>query len=471
MSTRFSTKKVPAAAPFWVLAAFIVLVFLTGGGARADIQSLAILRPASALALGYALWGMRRADVKGWGILIAVAVAITLLVGLHLIPLPPALWHALPGRELAITIDKTAGLGSVWRPISLVPSETWNALFSLLTPAAALALMIRISPLERQHVLLVLIVLGVFGGLLGMMQAVGPNNGPLYLYRITNGTEAVGLFANRNHHAIYLACLFPMLAVFASMAGNSVEQVRFRSGVALGIGILLIPLLLVAGSRSGLALGIVGLVSAALLYKPPQTTAPAKRKVHRFNPRYVIAGVSVFGLTTLTILMSRANVIDRLFAQDAVSELRFAVWPRIVAMSTQYLPFGSGFGSFVEIYQVHEPMDLMTTEYLNHAHNDWVELFLTGGIPAILILLTVIVASARRGLFLFRLPAMSRLPLLFAKLGFFLMVMLALGSIGDYPLRAPSIAMLFVIVAAWFVAPQTAGMRTKVDPVAVSKSS
>ena len=471
MSTRFLFNKVPAAAPFWVFVAFIVLVFLTGGGARADIQSLAILRPASAVVLGYALWGMQRGDVKGWGILIAVAVAIIALVGLHLLPLPPAIWHTLPGRELAIIIDKTAGLGSVWRPISLVPSETWNALFSLLTPAAALALMIRISPLERQHVLLVLIALGVVSGLIGMLQAIGPVDGPLYFYRITNGSAAVGLFANRNHHAIYLACLFPMLAVFASMAGHSVEQVRFRSGVALGIGILLVPLLLVAGSRSGLALGIVGLVSAALLYKPPQTTAPAKRKVHRFNPRYVIAGVAVFGLTTLTILMSRANVIDRLFAEDAVSELRFAVWPRIVAMSMQYLPLGSGIGSFVEIYQVHEPLDLMTTEYLNHAHNDWVELFLTGGIPAVMILLFVIAAWAQRGLFLFRLPAMSRLALLFAKLGFFLMLMLALGSIGDYPLRAPSIAMFFAIVAAWFVAPQSSRMPTQIGSGAMSKSS
>ena len=46
--------------------------------------------------------------------LLAMAIA---LVGLQLVPLPPALWTALPGREGLATAAQLAGFPQPWRPL------------------------------------------------------------------------------------------------------------------------------------------------------------------------------------------------------------------------------------------------------------------------------------------------------------------------------------------------------------------
>src|SRR3546814_18783044 len=72
-------------------------------------------------------------------------------------------------------------------------------------------------------------------GGLGLAQVIGPRDGPLYLYEITNNGSAVGLFANRNHQAALLACLFPMLAVYASIDHPSAERMRLKFALCASV--------------------------------------------------------------------------------------------------------------------------------------------------------------------------------------------------------------------------------------------
>jgi hypothetical protein len=119
-------------------AALLVLVFLTGGGSRDDIQSLVVLRPVALLLGAYAATRItadqwRAIAVPAW-LLIAIATVLTL----QLIPLPPEVWTSLPGRELHAQALLAAGLGDAWYPVSLSPAKTLNALMSLSVPMAAL---------------------------------------------------------------------------------------------------------------------------------------------------------------------------------------------------------------------------------------------------------------------------------------------------------------------------------------------
>jgi O-antigen ligase len=441
--------KIVGAAPFWILTIFIILTFVIGGGARDDIQSLVILRPVSVIALGYALWGLRGAHFQGFRFLAIFAMLIILLLILHLVPLPPALWTGLPGRQFIAEIDKAAGLGEVWRPLSLVPSQTRNALYSIIGPFAIFLLMIRLTRDQRFALLPLVLLIGLVSGALGLLQAIGPAEGPLYFYNITNGSAAVGLFANRNHQAVFLACLFPMLAVYASTGALSIEQAKFRRLIAIGFGLLLVPLLLVTGSRAGLIVGVVGLAAAAMLYKEQEFSVAPKRKVHRFNPKYIYSGIGVFGFAAITILMSRAQALERLFVGDTSEDLRFVIWGPIIEMAGKYFPFGSGIGSFVEVYQIDEGFSVLDPEYLNHAHNDWIEMIMTGGLPAIMLAMTAVIAWIWQGQRMFRQPNVSRRGLLYGRLGAVIIFMVALGSVSDYLLRVPSIAALFVIAAVW----------------------
>jgi O-Antigen ligase len=434
---------------FFVLCLFIGVVFLTGGGSRSDISSLLFLRPFAFLVLGFAVYRIRLEDIKRYRFLFIFAAVIIFVVAAHLIPLPPKIWHILPGRGILIKAENAANIVGVWRPLAMDTQAAWNAFFSLSIPLAVLFLVARLDRDHRSKLLIVVLIIGFLSGLLGLIQIVSDPRGPMYLYQITNNGSAVGFFANRNHHGIFLACLFPMLAVFASTNIRTVEQARIRAFAAIICSLVLIPLLLVTGSRNGLILGAIGLASIPFLYKKPKFDRPAKRKVRKKNTLIIGIMFGGIGITLLTMLMSRAQAIDRLLSPDRGQSFRFQVWGPIFDMARKYFPIGSGAGSFVNVYKIDEPQEVLTPFYLNHAHNDWLELLMTGGLPFVGLMTIASLAWLKQSIFIWRTqPTVSR-DVSFARLGTLLIGMLGFASFFEYPLRIPSLASFFVIACFW----------------------
>jgi O-antigen ligase len=447
---------------FWILLLYLGFVLLLGGGARPDIQSLVILRPIAVLVCGFAVIGLKREDCRRYRFLLAFALALFLLPLLHLIPLPEALWESLPGRAIVREGDQLAGLDGVWRPLSMLPSLTWNAFYALFVPLAALLLAIRLRPAEQQALLPFLICLGIASGFLGLLQVVGGEQGPLYLYRITNFGAAVGFFANRNHQAVLLACLFPMIALYASAACETIEQARLRTVVALASGLVIAPLLLVTGSRAGFVAGLVGVASIPLVYRRPRVAKPsAARRTSSFGLA-AIGGVGISVLAVVTVLFDRAEAVDRISASGGLEESRFAVWGPIVAMGKAYFPFGSGAGTFQEIYKLGEPDELLGPTYLNHAHNDWLEVFMTSGAAGLILMAVAVVAWGWGSVRIWR-ARRGGLTLGPARLASIILLILGLASLADYPLRVPFIACFVVIMAVWLKSGMDAARAEAVD--------
>lgn len=437
------------ALPYWALVAFLVLTFLVGGASRADVQSLIILRPAAIIFCGIGLWHLKWEQVKAYRFAFGMTAAMFLLVLAHLVPLPPSLWSALPGREIITEIDQEAALGGVWRPVAMVPSAAWNAFYALFVPLAVLILGVQLTREQRFRLLPLILGLGLFSGLMGLLQTLGDPQGPLYLYNITNNGAVVGLFSNRNHQAIFLASLFPMLAAFAHVGIQSEEQARVRGYMSVAAGIVLVPLILVTGSRAGLILAVAGMISISALYRKPIISVPKKRRGTKLDLRWMVGAFAVLCLGALSLLLSRAEALQRITAPDQVEDMRFQAWPPILEMTWRYFPFGSGMGSFVEVYQLGEPYALLVPTYLNHAHNDWLETILTGGLPAMALLIIAMLAWARMAIASLSEPLSAGRDAVFARLGAAIVLILALGSIGDYPLRTPSLACVFVVAVLW----------------------
>ena len=52
-----------------------------------------------------------------------------------------------------------------------------------------------------------------------------------------------------------------------------------------------------------------------------------------------------------------------------------------------YMPFGSGFGTFMSVYPSFEPpQDALDDRYVNHAHDDVLEVWLEGGIMSLMLM-------------------------------------------------------------------------------------
>lgn len=437
--------------PYWACVLFIVTVFLLGGASRSDVPSLELLRPLSALFLVYGLWDLRRFHIAPYRtILMFVLVAIA-VIAVQLVPLPPGIWHNLPGRAPAVRVDTLMGWQNLWRPLSMQPAATSNALFSLIVPLTMLVLVMRLDRTQRVNLLPVVLIVTLVSGLLGLVQVLGDPNGPLYFYQITNNGMAVGLFANRNHQALLLAIGFPLLAFFAGRNVRTQSDANLKLWLAISAAILLLPLVLVTGSRAGIGLSVLGLVSMPFVYRRPNLPGASRRARAEDRWRYLLAAIALVVVAVVVWGLFRANVLDRFTRPDTLEDQRGPMWAVVWHLVWKYLPFGSGFGSFVEVYQIDEPNVLLDNSYWNHAHNDFLELLMTGGVVALAMLVAGGVWWARAAYEALRNPPRQALDSRLTRLGSILVLMMALASVTDYPLRTPAMAALFILAACWMV--------------------
>lgn len=434
--------------------ALLLAAFLLGGGSRPDIVALLLLRPLSAVVLVYALWKYGALFwQERW--MPGLVIAIVLLPVLHLVPLPPAIWSELPGRGVVADGFRAAGMALPWQAISMNPTATLNALLSLMLPVATLLLCFSLDRERQAGLLRVVLVVGLASGFLGLLQAIGSPTSPLYLYRITNNGMAVGLFANRNHQAISLACLLPLLAAHLSLIKARQETVTFQKTLTIAGAMFLIPLILVTGSRNGLLLTGLAIPAAFWIYRAPLAVG---RRIEMSSARklsfsaYITLGAGMVALLLFASL--RAPALHRLFAEDVASDLRWTSFSTLMHAAGELFPFGSGLGSFVEIYKVYEPYNLLSPNYFNHAHNDYMELWVTGGLPAILILLIAAVllfGAIRQAIRPDQRMSSSRDDLILLRTGVSVLTLLAIASVGEYPLRTPSLAAFAALAAAWII--------------------
>lgn len=437
----------PEQARFGILAALVVACLLGGGASRLDVLSLVYLQPFAVICLAALLlipgpidWRLVRVPLLLLGALAAIMAA-------QLIPLPPGLWAALPGHGPFAEIARAAGAGEAWRPISLTPDLTLASLAGLVVPAAALVGFASI-PRTRTYQLLPILLAGVLMGvLIGLAQVSGGERSPFYQYAVTSPGLPVGLFANRNHQAVLLVAAWPMLAVWAAQATDNRRADNVRRSVAAGMAVLLLPLLVITGSRLGLAMAPIGLLVAALIWRGH---ASHGMMIEARNRKLLtVAGAIGAALVLIAALgFSRDEGIRRFLETSFAEEPRFHYLPVLLRMLGDFFPVGSGFGSFDPVYRHYEPDALLDATYLNHAHNDLIELGITGGLPAILVGLLFLVWIGRATLAALRDRVASR-HRAFAWMAACLVLVNLLSSVVDYPLRTPLMSLLFALACGW----------------------
>jgi O-antigen ligase len=366
---------------------------------------------------------------------------------LQLVPLPPSFWTGLPAREPVVAMGQALGMDDLWRPLSLSPAKTWNALFALVVPAAALALFAIQEPEGQRQIWPVILLMVLLSALLGVLQIT---TGAFYFHAFSPTGYASGLFANRNHQGVVLATMLLVAAwLFAAIRPRQ-RGAGMKGLLALGPLIFLVPMVFLAGSRAGLICAAIGLLLAMGLIAQaplvPQTFAFGKRI--RLSRTALLGGIGLVlaALATLVILSSRALALDRLFDDGALEDLRWQVFPVLREMTGDLLVWGAGFGSFEYVYRIYEPITLLGPKYLNNAHNDWLQFVIEGGLPALLILAAAVAAFVVRGLAAWRAEAGELRRRRLMAVG--VLLLLAVASLVDYPVRVPSVMVLAALAFA-----------------------
>jgi O-antigen ligase len=449
---------------FWALLLTLAALFFMGGSSRADVQSLAILNPAIILCCGVACltirpenWQRKKWFLTGLSLLFVLAI-------FYLIPFPAQVGSLSQGAREVAQIRAETGILSSTHPLAIAANPVWQSVFFLFTPLAVFLFAIQLDRVDLMRTSTFIILLGVISGIIGVLQLLGSANGPLYFYRITNNGSAVGLFANRNHAAVMLACMFPLLAYSAARSQiASRERGAAEKWIAIAITLLLVPLILVTGSRSGMLAAVVGILGGVLIYRSFLPSSSEFKSKKLISSIWAIS--TLVGLVFLTIYFSRAKSIERIFADTNSAPDRAEFWISSLDLFWQYMPLGFGPGSFTQVFQFQEPLALLGSAYLNRLHNDWLEVILTYGIPGILLLLSGSVYFIWRTFGLWVRLDGTRSLVAQGRVASVIIAILGITSFTDYPLRTPSMMGFATLALVWLTAaghyPEGAKQRVK----------
>lgn len=413
----------------------LIASVLLGGASRDNQLAAAALQIAALPVLVWSGVQLTRGLGPRESIPLVLLAAIFAIPLLQLVPLQPDLWRSLPGRaEIAETLA-LAGIAPEARPHTLAPAETVANLLFLLLPAAVFAGALRLSDGQALTAAMGVVVVALASLLLGVFQIAVSDTSPLYPYGPGNLGGASGVFANRNHQASLLLCAIPLVCAIAASLDRRIGADRRTAlaASAVAIALLLIGLGAVR-SRAGVLLAAPAIAFGLLLLWRGRSSDG------RGAPIAVVAGAG--GLAVLLVAALGSVAVLQRFEAALGADERLKTLPTIVALARRLDPVGGGLGSFEPLFRTVEPLDRLDNTFVNHAHNDFLELWLETGwlgpVLAVLFLAWVAFAAARAWR-----PSRSSVSLDLARAGTIIIALILAHSAVDYPLRTPAMAAVF----------------------------
>lgn len=419
-----------AAAPVYLLLCLLL------GGSQQGIWANMVLQ-----LLGVALiaWSALERPAAALGLparqLLWLALAALAVVALQLVPLPFDWWAQLGGRSSLAADYGVLVLSPATLPASLTPYRSLSTLLTWIPPIAMFCAIARLNA-YRPSWLCAALIAGVAAGIvLGALQVAGPDyrTSPWYLFEDTNFGMATGFFANANHMAVLLVITLPFLAALAAAARGSGKQ-RYSMLLASAGFLTLVILVGLALNRSlaGLTLVLPAVAGAGLILLPPRSPWRGRAAA--------VAGVLL--LVAVAAIASSAVGSARLGEDAATSVQSRAEMLRVTARAVgDFLPFGSGLGSFPEVYRLYEDPLAVTAIYVSHAHNDYAEIALELGVAGVALIAAFLAWWAVAAWGAWR--SLGSQP--YARAASIATAIILVHSLVDFPLRTAAIGACFAM--------------------------
>ena len=411
------------------------------------------------LLLTLAVRGALRPSWLGLPRPLLVAIGILLAYPLvQLVPMPDAVWRALPGHApYAAVLERYAGTAAVGihRAISVVPSATEYGWLALLPPLACLLAVQWLAPAQVVRLLLMLAIFTGAEALLGLVQVGMGGESIFYLRNDQAYGTATGTFVNRNHLAAMLAMMLPVivgLLVYSVLRGRHHHrhqafafdaEAMSQRVLVFASAVLVLLCLMFTKSRAGNASALVGLAFSSILL--------VRARAGWKHANLVVGGIVVIGLL-LAALIGLAPILEK-WEPDPLrlsAEGRVAISLATLRGAIEFLPFGSGLSTFASVFPRFQVE--VFGGYIDHAHNDYMQLFMELGLAAPVIVALLLVAYARRMTELLRREPGRSFAVLQIAAGVGLLPMI-LHSFFEFSLHMPANAMWYATLAGVMLHP------------------
>ncbi|WP_421699508.1 O-antigen ligase family protein [Ancylobacter sp.] len=446
--------------------ASVLLLFATivlGGATRAGYLADVLLQFFSLPFLALAAWlwldrltvppGRPRLSL-GLACGTAIAVVGVLIALAQFFPLFGAPgWGGISTRLVAAGGQGLEGVA--WTGSSSVdPAASLAALPAVLPPLALFLLVALLDEERRLRFAGWALVFGFLALFLGILQVMQGPASALRFFEISNRSESVGFFANRNHFAAQLYVTFLIGVAWLVGRGGGVLGHRGAStpkmiwlAGAFCLGLLIMAGIALARSRAGILLLLLGLagvvVMAPLILAVLRGRAAAPRRV-----RSLVLALLV-GLVLLVGQLGADRFLGR-FGGGLVDQMRATLNETTLQAALEALPFGTGLGTFTAVFPVYEGAATLAPQYVNRAHDDWVEFFLETGLAGGVLVALFLVWFGARVYRLWIAPeetGATRL-LVLQQCASLAVLLLLLHSFVDYPLRTATMLAYFAACCA-----------------------
>lgn len=407
-------------------------LMLGGGDTPAPASELA-LQLFMAIIAGVWFWTVPRGAFASisWRVWLVVALVLVLPAA-QLVPLPPSIWHGLPGRSIEIRSLALVGQDNHWQPFSVTPDRTLASLLAMAPCVMMMPMMAVLTRSGRAILLAMVVAVAMASIVIGVGQVTLGDGNLLRFYRPASNW-LLGFQTNHNSQGDLLAIAMIACAAVTSEAFHakllrpSIRAVLFLT--ALPTLVMLVAAVL-TGSRAGMALVVMAVpFQLAILYRFLNLTWKRLATV-------LGAGVAA-GVLALVTLANNPAIVRSISRFSAHGEFRWEIWGDTAFVIRQFWPLGSGIGSFIPTYAIFERLKHVSPFYANRAHDDFMELTLEAGLPGLVLLACIgglLTTATIRNV---AKPTFGRAQYLFATatLG-----LLAAHSLIDYPLRSMSLA-------------------------------
>jgi O-antigen ligase len=410
--------------------------------------------------LAVTLWSPHRVTISAAQ---AVTAALFLLLpAVYLMPLPQALADALPGRDLyqAAMTHLPALPEPVTPTLALYPGAATAAVLSLLLPVGVFVGVRVLKPAQIEVLLLLVIGIAALQALAGLVQfGIAESGGTPLTVAGAHRLSGVGTYANRNHLAglIEMALPLSMALLFYALSklnvGDGLARSLKRRAVALGsrpghaailhgaVALLLIVGAVFTRSRTGIALTILGILLATLLF------SRQIGKKSALGPAGVILALAVAS----GISIGLAPVLDRFSVSDLDDDARWQIFDQTLLGAGGMLPFGFGPGAFPFAFPSFQSLELGWA-FINRAHNDYLEWFFDLGVLGVLLVVLIVVLFALQWRRVLIGSAGGRISYLQIGCGIGVFL-LGLHELVDYNLFIPANQAVFALLLSVFLYP------------------
>jgi O-antigen ligase len=265
---------------------------------------------------------------------------------------------------------------------------------------------------------------------------------------------ATGTYVNKNHFAGLMAMALPMLmALWAAEVlpptgpkGEILQDhprnrdVKLARRLVLSTFVLTVVLaLLFTRSRAGIGCGLAVLAAAALSLVWNAGSIHAR----------VILGVIAVAALALGAYIGLTPVLDRFTAEEISLgyEGRMRLALGTIRAGLDFLPFGSGLGTFADVFERYQLTSF--PGYIDHAHNDYAEAFLELGVAGIAAVVLLLAAYAMRWRALLAARLSRRLGYLQVGAGLGMLALIVHAAF-DFNFHIPANAIFFSFLAGVF---------------------